>query len=75
VTDIVADSYELMKPGEDEITLVAGDADYVPAIEKLRGRGFEFQVVFWDHASKELREAASKFISLNPYLEHLRLVK
>jgi uncharacterized LabA/DUF88 family protein len=73
VTDIVADSYELMRPGEDEITLVAGDADYVPTIERLRARGFEFHVVFWDHASKELRDAASKFISLNPYLEHLRL--
>jgi uncharacterized LabA/DUF88 family protein len=75
VTDIVSDSYELMTLGEDEITLVAGDADYVPMIENLRVRGFEFHVVFWDHASKELKEAASKFISLNPYLEHLRLVK
>jgi hypothetical protein len=37
-----------------------------------RDRGFEFHVVFWDHASKELREVASKFISLNAYLEHIR---
>ncbi|MGH9970519.1 MAG: NYN domain-containing protein [Pyrinomonadaceae bacterium] len=73
VTDIVADSYELMTPGEDEITLVAGDADYVPMIEKLRARGFTFHVVFWDHASRELKDAASKFISLNPFLEHLKL--
>lgn len=73
VTDIVADSYELMKPGEDEVTLVAGDADYVPTIEKLRGRGFRFDIVFWDHASKELKEAASNFVSLNPYLEQLKL--
>jgi len=29
-------------------------------------------VVFWDHASKELREAASTFTSLNKYLEFLR---
>jgi uncharacterized LabA/DUF88 family protein len=73
VTDIVADSYELMKPGEDEVALVAGDADYVPMIEKLRARGFNFHVVFWDHASRELKDAASKFISLNPFLDHLKL--
>jgi uncharacterized LabA/DUF88 family protein len=73
VTDIVADSFELMNPKDDEITLVAGDGDYVPTIERLRKRGFEFHVVFWDHASRELKAAASKFISLNPYLEFLRL--
>lgn len=73
-TDIVAtmieDSYELMKPG-DEITLVAGDADYVPAIEKLRKRGFAVHVVFWKHASRELKDAATKFVPLDDYLEHL----
>ena len=41
-TDIVAtmieDSYELLKIGEDEVTLVSGDSDYVPAIEKLKKR-------------------------------------
>lgn len=59
-----------MKPG-DEITLVAGDADYVPAIEKLRKRGFAVQVVFWKHASRELKDAATKFIPLDDNLEHL----
>ncbi len=29
-TDISCDSYELMNPENDEITLVAGDSDYVP---------------------------------------------
>ena len=72
-TDIVADSYELMNPDVDEITLVAGDADYVPTVERMIRRGFRFYVVFWDHASKELKRACTKFISLNPYLEHLRL--
>ena len=72
-TDATADSFELMKPAQDEITLVAGDADYVPTIERLRARGFRFDVCFWDHAAKELREACSTFISLNPHLEHLRL--
>jgi len=71
--DIIADSYELMKPNADEITLVCGDQDLVPAVEKVRKRGFEVQVVFWEHASRELKEAATKFIPLNEYLDHLRL--
>jgi uncharacterized LabA/DUF88 family protein len=72
VTDMVADSFQIMTPNQDEITLVAGDADYVPTIEKLRER-FPVHVVFWDHASRELQDAATKFIALNPYLEHLML--
>ncbi|MGA2253029.1 MAG: NYN domain-containing protein [Thermoguttaceae bacterium] len=71
-TEIVADLYELMRPGRDEITLEAGDADYVPTVERVRKRGIDFHVVFWDHAAKELRDAATKFISLNPFLDHLR---
>jgi uncharacterized LabA/DUF88 family protein len=74
-TDVVAtmieDSYEILKVGEDEITLVSGDADYVPAIEKLRKRGIPVHVVFWAHASRELKDAATKFVSLDPFLEHL----
>ncbi|NEX60172.1 NYN domain-containing protein [Noviherbaspirillum galbum] len=73
-TDIVAtmieDSYELMKAG-DEITLVAGDADYVPAIEKLKRRGFPVHVVFWKHASRELKDVATRFVPLDDYLKHL----
>ena len=74
-TDIVAtmmeDSYEILKIGEDEITLVSGDADYVPAIEKLKKRGIQVHVVFWNHASRELKEIATKFVSLDAYLNHL----
>jgi len=74
-TDIVAtmieDSYEILKIGEDEMTLVAGDADYLPAIEKVRRRGIPVHVVFWGHASRELRAIAKKFVNLDPYLEHL----
>lgn len=75
-TDIVAtmieDSYELLTIGEDEITLVSGDADYVPAIEKLKKRSIPVHVVFWNHASRELKDIATRFISLDPYLDHLR---
>lgn len=74
-TDIVAtmieDSYELLKVGEDEITLVSGDSDYVPAIEKLRKRDIPVHVVFWGHAARELKDAATKFVNLDQYLDHL----
>ena len=75
-TDIVAtmisDSYEILTIGVDEMTLVAGDSDYVPAIKKLRHRNIPVHVVFWKHASRELKDAATKFIALDEYLDHLR---
>lgn len=61
----------VVKKGDDEMTLVAGDKDYVPVVEDLVRSGFVIHVVFWDHAARELRESASKFISLNPYLDFL----
>lgn len=76
-TDIVAtifeDSYEILVVGEDEVTLVSGDSDYVPAIERLKKRGIPVHVVFWGHAARELKEVATKFVNLDPYLEHLAL--
>ena len=71
--DMIADSYERMNPKTDEVTLVSGDADLVPAVEKLRARGFPVYVCFWEHASGELKRAATRFISLNPHFDHLRL--
>jgi uncharacterized LabA/DUF88 family protein len=72
VATMIEDSYEILTIGEDEITLVAGDSDYVPAIEKLKKRKIPVHVVFWGHAAKELKEAAAtNFINLDPYLEHL----
>lgn len=68
---ITRDAYKMMNPQEDVITLVAGDADYVPVIEPLKQDGFRVEVVFWDHASKEVQQVCSNFISLNPYLDHL----
>ena len=70
--DITKDSYETMKAGVDEFTLIAGDRDDVPVVEDLVARGFKFDVAFWDHASHELKADCSTFISLNGYLEHLR---
>ena len=71
VTEIMDDATGLIRAGVDEITLVAGDGDYVPIVEKLRRRGFAFNVMFWDQASRELKDAATKFVSLNGYLGFL----
>ena len=57
-----------MRPGDDEVTLVSGDRDLVPAVEKPRNRGFKVDVVFWDHACAQLRAAATTFMSLNQHL-------
>lgn len=71
--DIIDDFHEKMDKTKDEITLVAGDKDYVPVIEKLKGKGIPFYICFWDHAARETKEVATKFISLNPYLDIVRI--
>lgn len=65
------DAYTVIEKANSEITLVSGDADFVPVIEDLKGNGFRVCVLFWDHAGRELREAASLFTSLNPFLDHV----
>jgi len=65
------DAYTLIDKGKDELLLVGGDSDFVPVIEDLKSEGFNVEVAFWDHGAKELREAASKFISLNQSHKHL----
>lgn len=67
-TAMVKDGYKHVNPKKDVITLVAGDGDYVPAIDELRADGYTVELVFWDHASAELKKSASKFISLNKHL-------
>jgi len=54
-----------------EIMLVAGDKDYVPAVEDLVSEGFTVCVAFWDHAAQELKSVASSFYSLNQWHDHL----
>ncbi len=70
-TTIMEDSYEAMNDKDDDVILVAGDRDYVPLVEKLKRRGFKVFICFWDHAAKELKDCATGFYSLNPYLEYL----
>ncbi|MFC7331931.1 NYN domain-containing protein [Rhodocista pekingensis] len=71
VAALTRDAYRSAQQG-DVFTLVAGDGDYVPAIEHLISDGFEVDVVFWGHASRELRKVCSRFIDLDPHLDLLR---
>lgn len=68
-----SDGYKSGNPQADTFVLVAGDADYVPTIKELKEDGFIVEVVFWNHAARELKEVASRFIDLDPYIENLRL--
>ena len=72
-TDIVADSFQRMKAERDEVTLVAGDGDYIPTVENLLSRDIRFHVVFWEHGSGDLKDVCTSFTSLNGYLDHLTL--
>lgn len=66
------DAYsKVIDPQCDEITLVAGDKDYVPVVEDLVRAGFPVYVVFWGHAADELCRAATKFVALDSYLNAL----
>ncbi|EQD40774.1 protein containing DUF88, partial [mine drainage metagenome] len=71
VAAMTRDAYTITDKTADTITLVAGDADFVPSVRPLVEDGFNVEVVFWEHASKELKECCSKFTSLNPILNHL----
>jgi uncharacterized LabA/DUF88 family protein len=64
------DAYTLMDKTKDELLLVAGDSDFAPVVADLTSEGFKVEVAFWDHAAREIKETASKFISLNQYHGH-----
>jgi len=71
VAAMVRDAYTKVDKTKDTITLVAGDSDYVPAVELLMDDGFRVEVVFWSSASNELKGICSKFIELDRYLDKL----
>lgn len=71
VTEMMRDAYTKMIKTEDVITLVAGDADFVPTIDTLRKDGYVVEVFFWNHASQELKSACDKFVALDPHLDYL----
>jgi hypothetical protein len=67
------DSFRYMASGRgDSAVLIAGDGDYIPAINSLAERGFPTRVVFWSHAtSRDVRDRADPFVSLDPDLDWL----
>jgi len=70
---ILEDSYTLIQDKqEDEMILIAGDSDYVPVVQSVVRRGIQFSVWFWEHASRELKDAATNFVSLDPYIDEMR---
>ncbi|HEY9707856.1 MAG TPA: NYN domain-containing protein [Oculatellaceae cyanobacterium] len=71
VSQMMRDAYKRMNHEEDLITLVAGDGDFVPAIETLRKDGYVIELFFWNHASQELKDACNRFVELDPHLAHL----
>lgn len=70
VAAMVRDAYTRAEKS-DVISLVAGDSDYVPAVDLLVADGFHVEVIFWSSASGELKRACSKFIELDRYLDRL----
>lgn len=71
VADLITDSFTSYEAG-DEVIVVAGDADYLPAINRLRGRGVSVSVAFWDHGLAEsLRWSGCNVVSLQSNLKKL----
>ena len=72
ITELLRDAY---KHGttKDVFKLVAGDGDYIPAVQRLVGDGYNVEVLFWDHASKELAEVCTKFTSIRKHLKWLEV--
>jgi hypothetical protein len=71
---ITKDAYAgVIDKAQDEITLVAGDKDFVPVVADLVAEGFKVDVVFWNQAAQEIKAAATRFIDLNPHLGLLTL--
>jgi uncharacterized LabA/DUF88 family protein len=73
VTVMLDDSYQHMQNDRgDMAVLLAGDRDYVPAVESLGARGIGTRVVFWQHATaRDLQQAATEFLPLDPHLQDL----
>lgn len=75
VTRVCRDAYGGGNPDLDWITLVAGDGDYVPLVQQLCSDGWNVTVACWSHASRDLREAATRFYSMDHLLLDLELRK
>lgn len=72
---MMADSFQHMQSSRgDAALLIAGDGDYMPAIESLASRGIPTQVAFWEHATnRDVREHATPFTPLDEELDFLAI--
>lgn len=68
-TDILDDSYQIIDPQTSMVSLVAGDADYVPVVQSLKKRNIYVEVLFWSHASRELQTECDSFVNLNKHID------
>lgn len=75
VADLISDSFTTCEVG-DEVIIVAGDADYLPAINRLRGRGISVSVAFWDHGlADSLRWSGCNVVSLQSSIKNVIRLK
>jgi uncharacterized LabA/DUF88 family protein len=66
--DVTRTVYTNLPKGRTMV-LIAGDADYVPAIEVALHQGWKVEVYFWTNASKELRQDPRfAFFDLTPHV-------
>jgi len=63
------DAYTCIDKSNDELILVSRDKDFVPVVEDLIAEGYTVVVAFWDHAAQELKDSATRYLSLNPFFE------
>jgi len=73
VTEMIMDAFKRALRSRDQIILVAGDSDYLPAVHRLKEEGFVVLVYFWSQAATELKQAATEFICMDDFLGNLEL--
>jgi uncharacterized LabA/DUF88 family protein len=72
VAAMIKDAYTICDKEKDVITLVAGDADFIPAISMLINDGFNVKLAFWGHASQEFRDLVNNYINLDSLLSEFK---
>lgn len=71
VADVVADAITVCEPG-DHLFIVAGDRNYLPAVQRVRKLGLPVTVLFFgDLADEKLIHAATHFVCLNAHFADL----
>lgn len=68
----IADLLHTVSPPK-VIVIAAGDADYVPAVERAKKKGWKAEVWFWSNAAGELKKTATRFCALDPHFNFLHL--